>query len=62
MRNLRVELHEHRFIDMEGNFRARALNQKEKNLSGSVTTVLKTDTLQSGVAKKMRDEEIQKVR
>ena len=30
VRNFRVELHEHRFIDKEGNFRARALNQKKK--------------------------------
>ena len=53
VRNLREDLQEHRIIAIEGTFRPIAPTQREnKNLPGSVIIVIKTDTLQVGVAKK----------
>ena len=52
MRNLRVEFQGHRVSAMEGNSGPWAPTQKgKKQLSGSATIVIKTDTLQNGVAK-----------
>ena len=52
MRNLRVELQEHQVTAMEGNSRLWAPKRENKKLSSSVTSVIKTDTLQIGVAKR----------
>ena len=61
VRNFRVELHEHRFIDKEGNFTARALNQKEnQKLVRFCNYCLKNGHTPKWCRKKMRDEETQK--
>ena len=63
MRNLQVELQEHRVIAMEGNSRARALNQKEERKTFRFCNYCyKNGHTPKWCRKKMQDEEIQKVR
>ena len=59
--NLRVELQEHRPNAMKGNYRPWfPTKRRNKNLPGSVPTVIKTDTLQSGVVKKYETKKSEK--
>ena len=63
MRNLRVELQEHRLNAIEEKFRARALNQKEKQkIVRFCSYCQKKGHTPKWCWKKMRDEEIRKIR
>ena len=57
IRNLRAELQKHRVNAMKGNSRSWALiSPKKENKNGSVTIVIKNDTLQIGVTKRCETE------
>ena len=63
MRNLRVHFQEHRVTAREGNSRERTLNQKEKQKTVRFCNYChKNGHTPKWCRKKMRDEEIQKVR
>ena len=60
-RKLRTELREHRVNCMKGNFKAWAPTQKgQEKLYGSVIIVVRTDTLQIGVAKTFETKKYEK--